>query len=438
MKEIPHSPDAEKAVLGSILLDNRNIRLLSDKLDKEDFYSNTNSIIFQTMLDIDSNGDSIEPLILKEYLSRKNLVSKTGGLEYINSLLSYSISAKNLENYIRILREKSILRHLINICSDISEDCFNSIESNQIFDKAEKNLLDIIRKSSQQGFTPVKHIVNNVIEIIEKAYDNKQNIVGIPTGFIDLDKYTAGFQRSDLIILAARPAMGKTSFALNVAANAAIQYNVPVAVFSLEMSKEQLVQRIIASEAEIDQDKLKRGNLSESDFSKLVMTAGKIFDAPLFINDTGFLSINELKAAARKVFIENNIQLLMIDYLQLLSGSANSKESRTQEIAEISRNLKALAKELNIPVIALSQLSRAVESRNDKRPMLSDLRESGSIEQDADMVMFLYRDAYYNQDSKEPNVTELIIGKHRNGSVGTVQLFFKKEHTKFKNLVKGR
>ncbi|MCK9223878.1 MAG: replicative DNA helicase [Candidatus Muirbacterium halophilum] len=434
MKEIPHSIDSEKAVLGSILLDNRNIRLISDKLNKEDFYSNANSIIFKTMLEIDSHGDSIEPLILKEYLSNKDLLSKTGGLEYINSLLSYSISAKNIETYVRILSEKSILRDLINICSDISEDCFNSFDSAEIFDKAEKNLLDIIRKSSQQGFIPVKNIVNNVIEIIEKAYDNKQNIVGIPTGFIDLDRYTAGFQRSDLIILAARPAMGKTSLALNIATNSAIQYNIPVALFSLEMSKEQLVQRIIASEAEIDQDKLKRGNLSESDFSKLVMTAGKIFDAQLYINDSGFLSINELKAASRKVFIEHNIQMIVIDYLQLLSGSPNSKESRTQEIAEISRNLKALAKELNIPIIALSQLSRAVESRNDKRPMLSDLRESGSIEQDADMVMFLYRDSYYNPDSKEPNVTELIIGKHRNGSVGSLKLFFKKEHTKFKNL----
>ncbi|MGM0607082.1 MAG: replicative DNA helicase [Candidatus Muiribacteriota bacterium] len=437
MKEVPQSLESEKAILGSILLNNKNITMVSDKLTKEDFYSKSNSEIFNAMFEIDRQGKTNEPLILKEYLSSRKLLEKIGGFNYINSLLSFSVSARNIENYVKIVKEKSTLRKLINICSELSEDCYNTMNSSEIFDKAEKNIIEIIRESSQQDFLPIGAVVNEVVEKIETVYEKKENIVGIPSGFIDLDRITSGFQNSDLIIVAARPAMGKTSLCLNIAAHISLRESIPVAVFSLEMSAAQLVQRILSSEAEVDQDKIKRGNLSESEFGRLVLSAGKIFDSKIFINDS-VSSINDVKAATRKAFIENNIQLLIIDYLQLLSG--NNKESKVQEISEISRNLKMLAKELNIPVIALSQLSRRVEDRNDKRPMLSDLRESGAIEQDADIVMFLYRDYYYNKEkSKEdPNHAELIIGKHRNGSVGNIDLYFKKECTKFKNAEKKR
>ncbi|MFA5478671.1 MAG: replicative DNA helicase [Candidatus Muiribacteriota bacterium] len=436
MKTIPQSIEAEKAVLGSILLENKNLKFISDKLSKEDFYSVSNSKLYNAMCELEKKGESIEPFILKEYFQKNNQLESIGGLAYINSLLSVSVSSRNIESYVNIIREKSILRQLISICSDLSEDCFNSVETEVIFDKAERNIIDIIRKSSKQDFVPINQVVNEVIEKIESAYEKKENIVGLSSGFIDLDRITSGFQKSDLIILAARPGVGKTAFCLNLAANAALKEKQPVAIFSLEMPATQLVQRILSSEAEVDQEKLRKGNLSESEFGRLVLSAGRVFDAGLFINDSGFLTINELKAAARKAYMEHNIKMIVVDYLQLLSGG-NKNASRVEEISEISRNLKSLAKELNIPIIALSQLSRKVEERNDKRPMLSDLRESGAIEQDADMILFLYRDDYYTKEnSSNPNQTELIIAKHRNGSLGTVQLYFKKECTKFKNLQK--
>ncbi|PLX17192.1 MAG: replicative DNA helicase [Candidatus Muiribacterium halophilum] len=434
MKIIPASPDAEKSVLGSIFNNNKNLSIVSDKLFREDFHSMANGTIFEVMKELGDKGMSIEPLVVKQYLDDKGLLEKSGGLKYINSLLNFVVSEKNLDSYVKIIKEKSTLRELIDTCSSISEDCFNNEPTLDIFDKAEKGLLSLIRKSSKQGFQPVKDVVEGVIHRIEQVYEKKESVIGVPSGFTDLDKKTSGWHGSDLVILAARPAMGKTALCLNFAINAALK-KVPVAFFSLEMSAAQLVQRVLASEAEIDQDRLKKGTLSDSDFSRLVMAAGKIFEAPLYINDTGGLTLGELKAAARKAYMEHDIKLLIIDYLQLLSVPSK-KNSREQEIAEISRALKGLAKEFNIPVIALAQLSRAVEQRNDKRPMLSDLRESGAIEQDADMVMFIYRDDYYNEDSQKPNVTELIIGKHRNGPTGTVELFFRKESTKFHDLKK--
>jgi len=434
MKTTPASPDAEKSILGSVFNNNKNLSIVSDKLYKEDFYSLANGTIFEVMKELGEQGMSIEPLVVKQTLEDKGLLEKTGGLKYINSLLSFVVSQKNLDSYIKIIKEKSTLRELIDTCSSITEDCFNNEPTRDIFEKAEKGLLSLIRKSSKQGFLAIRDVVEGVIHNIEQVYENKESVIGVPSGFTDLDKKTSGWHGSDLVILAARPAMGKTALCLNFAINAALK-KIPVAFFSLEMGASQLVQRILASEAEIDQDKLKKGTLSDSDFSRLVMAAGKIFEAPLYINDTGGLTLGELKAAARKVFMEHDIKLLIIDYLQLLSV-ASKKNSREQEIAEISRTLKGLAKEFNIPVIALAQLSRAVEQRNDKRPLLSDLRESGAIEQDADMVMFIYRDDYYNEDSQKPNVAELIIGKHRNGPTGTVELYFRKESTKFHDLKK--
>ena len=361
---------------------------------------------------------------------------KVGGFEYLATLPDKVPTTANVEKYISIVEEKAILRNLIKTANEIIDLGYDATEDiEDIMAGAEKKIFDIIQNKNQKSYTPIKDILIDSFAKLEELYNQKSKITGVPTGFIDLDNKTAGLHGSDLILIAARPAMGKTAFALNIAAHAAIRENIPVAVFNLEMSKEQLVNRILCMEAMVDSNKLMTGKLDEDDWTKLAGVIGPISDSGIYIDDTPGISITEIRTKCRKLKMEKNIGLVVIDYIQLIQGSGNKKNgSREQEIAEISRSLKILAKELNVPVIALSQLSRAVEQRQDHRPMLSDLRESGSIEQDADIVMFLYRDDYYNPQSEEKDLTEVILAKHRAGSIGTVKLVWMGNYTKFGNL----
>ena len=362
-----------------------------------------------------------------------------GGLEYIAELPDKVPTTANVEQYIKIVEEKSVLRNLIKTANEIITLGYDQTqEVDGIIDGAEKKIFEVMQKKNQKGYTPIKDILVETFTELEQLYNQKQRIAGIPTGFSDLDFRTSGLHNSDLILVAARPAMGKSAFALNIATNAAVRAKVPVAIFSLEMSKEQMTSRILCSEAMVDSNKVRTGKIDDEEWSKLAAASGELSEANIYIDDTPGISIMEIRAKCRKMKIEKNIGLVVIDYLQLVQGSGKRGGSREQEIAEISRSLKILAKEINVPVIALSQLSRAPEQRPDHRPMLSDLRESGSIEQDADIVMFLYRDDYYNEDSEKKNIAEVILAKHRAGSTGTVELLWLGNYTKFANIDKYR
>ena len=362
-----------------------------------------------------------------------------GGLEYIAELPDKVPTTANVEQYIKIVEEKSVLRNLIKTANEIITLGYDQTqEVDSIIDGAEKKIFEVMQKKNQKGYTPIKDILVETFTELEQLYNQKQRITGIPTGFSDLDFRTSGLHNSDLILVAARPAMGKSAFALNIATNAAVRAKVPVAIFSLEMSKEQMTSRILCSEAMVDSNKVRTGKIDDEEWGKLAAASGELSEANIYIDDTPGISIMEIRAKCRKMKIEKNIGLVVIDYLQLVQGSGKRGSSREQEIAEISRSLKILAKEINVPVIALSQLSRAPEQRPDHRPMLSDLRESGSIEQDADIVMFLYRDDYYNEDSEKKNIAEVILAKHRAGSTGTVELLWLGNYTKFANIDKYR
>ena len=360
-------------------------------------------------------------------------------MEYLASLPDKVPTTANVDRYIKIVEEKSILRNLIRVSNEIITLGYGeSEEVDSIMDQAEKKIFELMQKKNQKGYTPIKDILIDTFAEIERLYNQKGHITGVPTGFADLDQITSGLHDSDLILIAARPAMGKSAFALNIASNAAIKNGTPVVVFGLEMSKEQMVSRILCSEAMVDSQKVRTGKIEEADWIKLATALGPLSEAPIYIDDTPGISIMEIRAKCRKLKLEKNIGLVVIDYLQLIQGTGRKGASREQEISEISRSLKILAKELNVPVVALSQLSRAAEQRQDHRPMLSDLRESGAIEQDADIVMFLYRDDYYNPDSEKKNVAEVIIAKHRSGSTGTVELLWLSSYTKFANIEKYR
>ena len=362
---------------------------------------------------------------------------QVGGLEYLAELPEKVPTTANAEKYIKIVEEKSILRRLIKTANEIIELGYSPTEDvEDIMEGAEKKIFDIMQQKNQKSYTPIKDVLVESFTKLEELYNRKQHITGVPTGFSELDYKTAGLHGSDLILIAARPAMGKTAFALNIATNASVRAKVPVAVFSLEMSKDQLVNRILCSEAMVDSNKVRTGKLEENDWTKLAESIGPLSEAEIYIDDTPGISVTEIRAKCRKLKLEKNIVMVVIDYLQLVQGSNKRNGSREQEISEISRSLKILAKELNVPVIALSQLSRAAEQRPDHRPMLSDLRESGAIEQDADIVMFLYRDDYYNEDSEKKDIAEVIIAKHRGGSTGTVELLWLGSYTKFVNLEK--
>ena len=433
----PHDLEAEQAVLGSMLTDKDAVISAIEKLKVDSFYRDDNKIIYESILNLYNRAEPIDIITVKDELSSLGKFEQVGGLEYIASLPDKVPTTANVDKYIKIVEEKAVLRNLIKTANEIIELGYDPTEEvDHIMDSAEKKIFDIMQDKSQKGYTPIKDVLVDSFTQLEELYNRKQHITGVPTGFTELDYKTAGLHPSDLVLIAARPAMGKSAFALNIAANAALKANVPVVVFSLEMSKEQMVNRILCSEAMVDSNKVRTGKLDEEDWEKLAGSIGPLSEAEIYIDDTPGISVMEIRAKCRKLKLEKNIGLVVIDYLQLVQGTNKRGGSREQEISEISRSLKMLAKEIGVPVIALSQLSRAVEQRPDHRPMLSDLRESGAIEQDADIVMFLYRDDYYNQESEKKDIAEVIIAKHRGGSTGTVELLWLGNYTKFVNLEK--
>ena len=435
----PNDVEAEQAVIGSMLTDKEAVSAAIEVLKPEDFYREDNRIIFEAILSLYGRSEPIDIITLKSELSSMGKFEAVGGLEYIAELPDKVPTTANVEQYIKIVEEKSVLRNLIKTANEIITLGYDQTqEVDSIIDGAEKKIFEVMQKKNQKGYTPIKDILVETFTELEQLYNQKQRITGIPTGFSDLDFRTSGLHNSDLILVAARPAMGKSAFALNIATNAAVRAKVPVAIFSLEMSKEQMTSRILCSEAMVDSNKVRTGKIDDEEWGKLAAASGELSEANIYIDDTPGISIMEIRAKCRKMKIEKNIGLVVIDYLQLVQGSGKRGSSREQEIAEISRSLKILAKEINVPVIALSQLSRAPEQRPDHRPMLSDLRESGSIEQDADIVMFFYRDDYYNEDSEKKNIAEVILAKHRAGSTGTVELLWLGNYTKFANIDKYR
>lgn len=418
------------------MLTDRDAVISAIEVLKEDaFYREDNKAIFKAIVNLYSKSEPIDIITVKSELVENGNLERIGGLEYLAELPERVPTTANVEKYIKIVDEKAMLRRLINSANELVALGYNETENvDTIMDMAEKNIFDLAQKKNTKGYTPIKDVLVESFAELEKLYNQKGKLSGISTGFIDLDYKTAGLHNSDLIIIAARPAMGKSAFAINIATNAAIMSNLPVAIFNLEMSKEQVGNRILCSEAMVDSNKVRTGQLDDDDWMKLASTLGRLSEAPIYIDDTPGISIMEVRAKCRKLKLEKNIGLVVIDYLQLVQGSGKKNSSREQEISEISRSLKILAKELDIPVIALSQLSRGAEKRDDKRPMLSDLRESGAIEQDADIVMFLYRDDYYNEDSEKKNIAEVIIAKHRAGSTGTTELLWLGNYTKFANI----
>ena len=434
----PHDIEAEQAILGSMLTDRDAVISAIEVLKPDDFYREDNKIIYEAILNLYNRSEPIDVITVRAELETMGKIDNVGGLEYLVELPDKVPTTANSMKYIKIVEEKSSLRKLIKTANEIIELGYDPTEDvDDIMESAEKKIFNIMQDKDQKGYSPLKDVLVESFTKLEELYNRKQHITGVPSGFIDLDYRTAGFHGSELILIAARPAMGKTAFALNIASNAALRANVPVAVFSLEMSKEQLVNRILSSESMVDSNKIRTGKLDEEDWSKLAETIGPLSEGEMYIDDTPGINIMEIRAKCRKLKIEKNIGLVVIDYLQLIQGTGRRNGSREQEISEISRSLKILAKEIDVPVIALSQLSRAAEQRPDHRPTLSDLRESGAIEQDADIVMFLYRDDYYNQDSEKKGIAEVILAKHRGGSTGTVDLRWIGNYTKFVNLAKG-
>ncbi|MCM1542962.1 MAG: replicative DNA helicase [Blautia sp.] len=435
---LPHSVEAEQSVIGSMIMDKEAIVIASELITREDFYNNQYGILFETMVELHDNNSPVDLVTLQNKLKEKDVPPEVSSLEFVRDLITAVPTSANIRYYANIVSEKSTLRKLIRLNEEIANTCYVGKESLEyILEDTEKRVFQLVQRRTADNFVPVRQIVMNAMDRIEMAAKNKGNVTGIPTGFIDLDYRTAGFQPSDLILVAARPSMGKTSFELNLAQYMAFKKDLTVAIFSLEMSKEQLMNRMFSQESGVDLQKLRTGQMNDQEWERLIESAGTIGKSKLILDDTPGISISELRSKCRKYKLEYDLSIIMIDYLQLMSGSGHS-ESRQQEISEISRSLKALARELNVPVVALSQLSRAVEQRPDHRPMLSDLRESGAIEQDADVVMFLYRDDYYNHDSDRKGIQEVIIAKQRNGPIGTVELAWLPEYTRFANLEHSR
>ena len=435
---LPHSIEAEQAVVGAMLMDRDAILTSSEIISGEDFYQTAYGVIFEAVVEIYNEGKPVDLITLQERLKEKDVPAEISSLEFVRDLVTAVPTSANVKYYAEIVAEKSMLRRLIKLNDEISNMCYLGKEPMEaVLETKKKKVFELVQKRNTGDFVPIKDVVLNALEKIEIASKTSGSVTGIPTGFLDLDYKMAGLQPSDLILVAARPSMGKTAFVLNIAQHVAFKADKAVAIFSLEMSKEQLVNRLFALEAQVDSQSLRTGNLKDEDWEKLIESAGIIGKSKLIIDDTPGISISELRSKCRKFKLEQGLDLIIIDYLQLMTGRVGGRsESRQQEISDISRSLKGLARELNVPVIALSQLSRAVEQRPDHRPMLSDLRESGAIEQDADVVMFIYRDDYYNKDTELKNVAEIIIAKQRNGSIGTVNLTWLPNYTKFANYLK--
>lgn len=433
---LPHSIEAEQAVIGSMIMDQEAIVAASEIITGEDFYNRQYGVLFDTMVELNNEGKPVDVVTLQDRLKEKNVPPEVSSLEFIRDLLTAVYTSANIRSHAAIVAEKSTLRRLIRLNEEIENNCYAGKESLEfILEDTEKRIFDLVQHQNRGDIVPIREIVMNVMDKIEKASKNGGVVTGIPTGFIDLDYRTAGMQPSDLILIAARPSMGKTAFALNIAQHVAFKQNQTVAIFSLEMSREQLVNRLFALESQVDSQNIRTGQLNDIEWEKLIESAGVIGKSNLIIDDTPGITISELRSKCRKYKMEYDLSMIIIDYLQLMSGSGKV-DSRQQEISEISRSLKAIARELNVPVLALSQLSRAVEQRPDHRPMLSDLRESGAIEQDADVVMFIYREDYYNHDTEKKDIAEIIIAKQRNGPIGTIELAWIPKYTKFANLAK--
>ena len=433
MRSLPQSIEAEQSVIGSMIIDKSAIAQVAEKLGEDDFYRDGHKVIYRAIFEMFKNDMAVDLLTLLEYLKSTDQLEKAGGVTYITEVSSSVPTTANLSSYIKIVEEKSILRRLIKSATSIIEDSYNKQgEVEGVLDQAEKRIFDIAEKRTTSDFEPLNVVLERGFLEIERLFNNKGEITGVSSGFKDLDAKTSGFQKGDMVLIAARPSMGKTTFALNIAEHAALREGKSVVIFSLEMSKEQLAYKLLCSEANVDLLKLRTGALEDKDWENIARATGPLSKAKMYIDDTAGVSVMEMRSKCRRLKMEYGIDLIMIDYLQLMSGS--STESRQQEVSEISRSIKALAKEMECPVIALSQLSRAPEQRADHRPMLSDLRESGSIEQDADVVMFLYRDEYYNRETEDKNTAECIIAKQRNGPVGTVKMAFLGQLSKFGDL----
>jgi len=432
----PQNTEAEQSVLGTILLSDHSLSNVLELLVSEDFYKDNHKLIFEAMIVLFEKNEPQDIITVSNQLKGLNQLDQAGGVGYLATLTSIVPVTANLQYYAKIIRQKAVLRNLISVNTDIASRCYEEQgDIDLLVDEAEQAIFEIARNKSDKSFTPLRSIVPEAFKTVEMLYSRQEQITGVPTGFTELDKMTAGLQPSDLIILAGRPSMGKTAFAMNIAQNASIFQNVGTAVFSLEMSKEQLTMRLLCSTGLVDSQRVRTGKLHNEDWPKLSRAVGMLTEAPIYIDDTPAISVLEMRAKVRRLAAQYPIGMIIVDYLQLMRGR-NSTENRTQEISEISRSLKAMAKELKVPVVALSQLNRSLESRPDKRPMMSDLRESGAIEQDADVICFIYRDEVYNkaEDNPSKGLAEIIIGKQRNGPTGTVKLTFIPEHTMFENL----
>ena len=437
LKLLPQSIDAEEAVLGAILVNPNSLGRVEEYINPESFYKPAHKMIYSTMLELYKKNIPIDIVTVSESLRSNEKLEEAGGREYINDLALNVVTTANVEYYAKIVQEKGIKRELINAGSELISMGYDSEESDTVLDKVQKMIFNIASQKSTGEMSPIEDLLSESLKQIEDRYNNKEDLIGVTTGFYDLDMLTSGLQKSDLIILAARPSMGKTAFALNLAQNVALKGKKAVAIFSLEMPKIQLAKRMLCSQAEVDMQRINSGHIDTKDFNKIMEAMDKLSDTRIHIDDSPAVSATDIKSKCRKLMLEEkDLGLIVIDYLQLMEGGGNPND-RNQQISAISRSLKGLARELNVPIIALSQLSRGVEQRNDKRPMLSDLRDSGAIEQDADIVMFIYRDEYYNKEEVEnKGKAEIIIAKHRNGPTGTINLLFQNNITKFKNPTK--
>ncbi|MFJ7932204.1 MULTISPECIES: replicative DNA helicase [Bacillaceae] len=431
----PQNIEAEQAVLGAIFLEPSSLTVTSEVLIPEDFYRSSHQKIFNVMLKLNDEGKAVDLITVTEELAATKNLEEVGGVSYLSELAGSVPTAANIEYYARIVEEKSLLRRLIRTATNIAQEGYSrEDEVEELLGEAEKTIMEVAQRKNSGSFQNIKDVLVATYDNIEVLTNRKGDVTGIPTGFAELDRMTAGFQRNDLIIVGARPSVGKTAFALNIAQNVATKTEENVAIFSLEMGAEQLVMRMLCAEGNINAQNLRTGSLTDEDWRKLTMAMGSLSNAGIYIDDTPGVRIGEIRSKCRRLKQEHGLGMILIDYLQLIQGDGRSGDNRQQEVSEISRSLKALARELKVPVIALSQLSRGVEQRQDKRPMMSDIRESGSIEQDADIVAFLYRDDYYDKESENKNIIEIIIAKQRNGPVGTVSLAFVKEYNKFVNL----
>ncbi len=439
LKVPPHSIEAEQSVLGGLMLDSNAWDQIADLLHEEDFYRRDHRLIYAAMHDLADRNTPFDAITLSEWMEQRGQLEEGGGLAYLGMLAKNTPTAANIKAYAAIVRERSIVRQLIRVANEIGDSAFNpdGRGSAELLDHAEKLVFEIAEKGARgrRGFVSMQDLLSCAIERIETLFERGDPITGLPTGFTDFDKATCGLQRSDLIIVAGRPSMGKTTFAMNIAENVAIKTKIPVAVFSMEMPGEQLTMRMMSAVGRIDQRKLRTGSLDDDDWPRMTSATGFLQDAPIYIDDTPALTPTEIRARSRRLKREHGLGLIVIDYLQLMQSSGPNRENRATEISEISRGLKAMAKELDVPVIALSQLNRSLEQRPNKRPVMSDLRESGAIEQDADLIVFIYRDEVYNEDSPDKGSAEIIIGKQRNGPIGTVRLTFHGKYTRFDNFI---